>query len=170
MGAIHDRLRKSKLLIELQRSGLNRQRARGGARLRCLVDNPDTHAKFGEPQGQYQAGRSGAGNQYFGLTGSARHDTHINCNPGVKMVGVSSPSKNEALREPSLLWLLPPGFLPARWYAANVEVFLKLPRFPQSRPRRPAHWIWMDCENRSPCAQTAARLRGFRRRSPAAQS
>ena len=74
MGAIHDRLRKSNLLIELHRSGLNRQRARSGAGLRRPVDNPDAHAKFGEPQGQYQAGRSGAGNQYFRLTGSARHD------------------------------------------------------------------------------------------------
>ncbi|RWX64036.1 hypothetical protein EN780_22010 [Mesorhizobium sp. M4B.F.Ca.ET.089.01.1.1] len=55
------------LAVELQRAGLDRERARGLAGSGGLVEDAHRHAEPGQPQRQRQAGRTGAGNQDLGL-------------------------------------------------------------------------------------------------------
>ena len=54
-----------KLTVEFQCPRLHRQRARGGAGLRGLVDNPHSDAELGQPQRQNQPGRASADDQHI---------------------------------------------------------------------------------------------------------
>ena len=59
------------LPIELQRPRLQRERMGSEPRTRRPVDDADTNAKAGQPEGMRQASRAGAGDQDFGRDGSA---------------------------------------------------------------------------------------------------
>src|SRR5262249_36417083 len=69
--ALHHGRRKADLLVELEGPRLHRERARGRAGLRGLVDDPDFHAQPRQPQGENEAGGSGADDQHGRLTHGA---------------------------------------------------------------------------------------------------
>jgi hypothetical protein len=67
VASVNHGLSESELLIELKRAPLNRQRTRCGPGGRELVDDSDAYPESVEPQGQHQAGRACANNQYIRL-------------------------------------------------------------------------------------------------------
>ncbi len=71
--AVDHRVGHADLSVELQGPRLHGQGARGGPRVRGLVDDAQLHAEFGQPQGQDQAGRTGADDQDFGFRGTFDH-------------------------------------------------------------------------------------------------
>ena len=62
--ALDDGVGQSDLVIELEGTGVDRERARRRARRRCLVDDSHAHAEARQPQGQYEARRTGADDEH----------------------------------------------------------------------------------------------------------
>ena len=63
---LNHRISEANLVVELERSRLNSQRARCRSWLGRLVDDPHPHAQPRQPQGQHQACRSCAYDQDLG--------------------------------------------------------------------------------------------------------
>ena len=60
-------VRESDLVIELERPRLHRDGARGGRRLRVRVDDAKVHPQPLQPEGEDQAGRTGADDEHVRL-------------------------------------------------------------------------------------------------------
>jgi len=65
--ACHHIVGDADFAIELERAGVNDERARGRARLGHLVDDAHAHAIFRKPQREHEAGGAGAGDQDIGI-------------------------------------------------------------------------------------------------------